>query len=72
MSGRELPNARHTIAKAESTLRSCEQFFARQAEMMAAGDMNARVTYPPIHSAITSTLHAIIMFHDCYPGEPES
>lgn len=69
----QLDNARRTLAKAEETLKACEQYFARQAEMNAQAHMAGRVMYPPIHGAISGVLHGIATFNECYPegGEPD-
>lgn len=64
----ELDNARRTVEKCEGVLRQCSEFFARQAEMNAAAHLSTeRVMYPPIHSAIASTLKGISMFQEAYP-----
>jgi len=65
----ELDNCRRTLEKAEDVLKACELYFRHQADMNATAHMSQRTMYPPIHAQITSALHGIGMFNECYPAE---
>lgn len=67
----QIVNAERTLQKAKEVIRWAGKFFEGQANMNAASHLSQNVMFPPIYSALESTMRGIDLYFKTFPANDE-